>query len=230
MTGIDPYLLGAMVGRQLPFFSLIVPFWLIWAFAGWRGMLEVWPAVLVIGVSFAVPQFLISNFINPWIVDIGASLISMACLIGFLKVWQPKELWTSPALRTPRRLRSETMPPPAAPKSPADHAPKCGAACCRGSSSASILLVWGTDWFKVPVNPIFTWNYPVEGLHNLINKVPPVVAKPTPGGRGVLLHLAVLHRHGHADRGDHLRLPDGLLAGAAGHRLRRGRSGWCAIR
>ena len=100
VTGLDPYLLGAMVGRQLPFFSLIVPFWLIWAFAGWKGMKEIWPAILVTGVSFAVPQFLISNFVNPWIVDIGASLISMACLIGFLKIWQPKELWLSPALRT----------------------------------------------------------------------------------------------------------------------------------
>src|SRR5215211_5588694 len=57
VTDLDPYVLGAMVGRQLPFFSLIVPFWLIWAFAGWRGMVEVWPAVLVCGVSFAVPQF-----------------------------------------------------------------------------------------------------------------------------------------------------------------------------
>src|SRR3979490_1441666 len=100
VTGIDPYLLGAMVGRQLPFFSLIVPFWLIWAFAGWRGMMAIWPAILVCGVSFAVPQFLISNFINPWIVDIGASLISMRGLIGFLRVWQPKVIWTSPALRS----------------------------------------------------------------------------------------------------------------------------------
>src|SRR5438094_3945776 len=100
VTGIDPYLLGAMVGRQLPFFSLIVPFWLIWVFAGWKGMKEIWPAILVTGVSFAIPQFLISNFINPWIVDIGASLVSMACLIGFLKVWHPTRLWTSPALRS----------------------------------------------------------------------------------------------------------------------------------
>src|SRR5690349_16269954 len=99
VTGLDPFALGAMVGRQLPFFSLIVPFWLIWAFAGWRGMIKIWPAILVTGVSFAVPQFLISNFINPWIVDIGASLISMACLVSFLKVWQPREIWTSPALR-----------------------------------------------------------------------------------------------------------------------------------
>src|SRR5262249_50250033 len=100
VTGLDPFALGAMVGRQLPFFSLIVPFWLIWVFAGWRGMIQIWPAILVTGVSFAVPQFLISNFINPWIVDIGASLISMACLVLFLKVWRPREIWTSPALRS----------------------------------------------------------------------------------------------------------------------------------
>src|ERR1700758_3191699 len=99
VTGIDPFPLGAMVGRQLPFFSLIVPFWLIWAFAGFRGMVAVWPAVMVTGVSFAIPQFLISNFINPWIVDIGASLISMACLVIFLQVWKPAELWISPAVR-----------------------------------------------------------------------------------------------------------------------------------
>ena len=90
VTGFDPYMLGAMVGRQLPFFSLIVPFWLIWVFAGFRGMLQVWPAILVSAVSFAIPQFLISNIINPWIVDIGASLISMACLVLFLRIWQPE--------------------------------------------------------------------------------------------------------------------------------------------
>src|SRR5690349_23171753 len=116
VTGLDPYLLGAMVGRQLPFFSLIVPFWLIWTFAGRRGMLQIWPAILVCGVSFAVPQYLISNFINPWIVDIGASLISMACLIGFLHIWQPQELWLSPALRT-RDDSASTMPAVSAPPS-----------------------------------------------------------------------------------------------------------------
>src|ERR1700732_459422 len=88
VTGLDPYILGAMVGRQLPLFSLIVPFWVVCAFAGWKGMKDVWPAILVTGVSFAVPQFVISNYINPWIVDIGASLISMGCLILFLRVWQ----------------------------------------------------------------------------------------------------------------------------------------------
>src|SRR3984957_18268118 len=115
VTGLDPFLLGAMVGRQLPFFSLIVPFWLIWTFAGFKGMKEIWPAILVTGVSFAVPQFLISNFVNPWIVDIGASLVSMACLIGFLKIWQPETLWLSPALRSRDDSAGAKPPRPASP-------------------------------------------------------------------------------------------------------------------
>jgi lactate permease len=178
VTGIDPFLLGAMVGRQLPFFSLIVPFWVIWAFAGFRGMIEVWPAILVCGVTFAVPQFLISNFINPWIVDIGASLISMACLIGFLQLWQPKEIWTSPALRS-RDDSAATMnplPPPAAKPTRA----QVWASLLPWIVVCAILLIWGTNAFKNLVNPWATWNYPVPDLHGMINKVAPIVAKPTP--------------------------------------------------
>jgi len=180
VTGLDPYLLGAMVGRQLPFFSLIVPFWLIWVFAGWRGMLAVWPAVLVCGVSFAVPQFLISNFINPWIVDIGASLVSMACLIGFLKFWQPKEIWTSPALRR-RDDSAATMPKPPAP-GPKPSTAQVWAAFLPWIIVCAILLIWGTGAFKDFVNPHATWNYPVPELHNMINQVPPVAAQPRPEG------------------------------------------------
>lgn len=178
VTGIDPFLLGAMVGRQLPFFSLIVPFWLICVFAGWRGMLAIWPAILVTGVSFAVPQFLISNFINPWIVDIGASLISMFCLIAFLQVWKPKEIWTSPALRT----KDDSAVGRPAPK-PVDKKPSTAQvwlALLPWIIVCAILLLWGTDWFKSHVNPWATWNYPVPELHNMINKVAPVAAKPTP--------------------------------------------------
>ena len=67
VTGLDVRQLSAMVGRQLPFFSLLIPFWLVWAYCGFRKMREVWPALLVAGVSFAVPQFLISNFHGPWL-------------------------------------------------------------------------------------------------------------------------------------------------------------------
>jgi lactate permease len=93
VTGLDLKDLSAMVGRQLPFFSLIVPFWLIWAFAGFRGMLEIWPAILVAGIFFAVPQFLVSNFHGPWLVDVVAALVSIAALALFLRVWQPKRIW-----------------------------------------------------------------------------------------------------------------------------------------
>ena len=77
VTGLDLHALSSMIGRQLPFFSLIVPFWLIWAFVGFRKMMEVWPAILVAGVSFAVPQFLVSNYHGPWLVDVVAAIVSM---------------------------------------------------------------------------------------------------------------------------------------------------------
>jgi lactate permease len=178
VTGLDPNILGAMVGRQLPVFSLIVPFWLVWAFAGWRGMKDVWPAILVTGVSFAVPQFVISNYINPWIVDIGASLISMGCLILFLRVWQPKQLWLSPSLRD----WDESVAAMAAAK-PIDKS-----ALTRGELWSSLLpwvivcvvmLVWGSGWFKNWANANFVYKYPVPDLDNMINSVPPVAAKPT---------------------------------------------------
>ncbi|WP_439925183.1 L-lactate permease [Nitrobacter sp. JJSN] len=180
VTGIDPFLLGAMVGRQLPFFSLIVPFWLIWAFAGWKGMKDVWPAILVTGVSFAVPQFLISNFINPWIVDIGASLMSMACLLLFLKVWSPKELWTSPALRS-RDDSAIGRPAPVA-LSVKPTTAQVWMSLLPWIIVCAVLLLWGTTWFKSHVNPWATWNYAVPGLDHMINKVAPIVAKPTPEG------------------------------------------------
>lgn len=181
VTGLDPYILGAMVGRQLPLFSLIVPFWVVWAFAGWRGMKEVWPAILVTGVSFAVPQFVISNFINPWIVDIGASLISMGCLILFLRVWQPKQLWLSPKLRG-RDESAETMTAAA----PLDKTPltqsQLWSALLPWIIVCIVMLIWGNGAFKSWANAIFTWNYPVPGLHNMINKMPPVAPGPTKEG------------------------------------------------
>ncbi|HEX3441926.1 MAG TPA: L-lactate permease [Pseudolabrys sp.] len=175
VTGLDPFLLGAMVGRQLPFFSLIVPFWVVWAFAGWKGMKDVWPAILVTGVSFAIPQFLISNFINPWIVDIGASLISMACLIGFLKIWAPKELWLSPALRS-RDDSAANAAPPKPLKKPSTA--QVWLALLPWIVVCVILLLWGTNAVKAMLNAYATWNYPVPGLHNMINKVAPVVSTP----------------------------------------------------
>jgi lactate permease len=181
VTGLDPYILGAMVGRQLPLFSLIVPFWVVWAFAGWKGMKDVWPAILVTGVSFAIPQFVISNYVNPWIVDIGASLISMGALILFLKVWQPKQLWLSPALRG----NDESMAT-MAPTKPLDKTPLSGGelfnALLPWIIVCILMLIWGNGGFKTWANANFFYNYPVPELDKLINKMPPVAAKATPEG------------------------------------------------
>ncbi len=178
VTGIDPYLLGAMVGRQLPFFSVLVPFWLIWVFAGRKGMMQIWPAILVTGASFAISQFAISNYINPWIVDIGASLISMACLIGFLQVWQPKEVWTSPKLRGHDISDDGTLKAAKPVVRPSRQ--EIRAALTPWVIVCVILLVWGTGYFKSAVNSWATWNYPVPGLDKMIAKMPPVAPGPTP--------------------------------------------------
>ena len=95
VTGLDIHALSSMIGRQLPFFSVLVPFWLIWAFVGFRRMIEIWPAILVAGVAFAVPQYLVSNYHGPWLVDVIAAMCSMAALALFLRIWQPKRVWTS---------------------------------------------------------------------------------------------------------------------------------------
>src|ERR1700726_2742116 len=179
VTGLDPYILGAMVGRQLPVFSLIVPFWVVWAFAGWKGMKDVWPAILVTGISFAIPQFVISNYINPWIVDIGASLISMGCLILFLKVWQPKQLWLSPALRGNDESAATMKAPKLMDKTSLTQKELWGA-LLPWIIVCVVMLIWGNQGFKDWANAPFAWNYGVPDLDKMINKVPPVAAKPTP--------------------------------------------------
>ena len=186
---LDAFKLGAMAGRQLPFFSLIVPFWLIWAFAGFRGMAQIWPAILVCGASFAVPQFLISNYHGPWLVDVGAALISMACLVAFLRVWHPKEIWTSPALKGHDDVL-EPRPASLGAAAVGDHLggrPRHDRDALLRAWTPWIILcvfvfIWGTQTFKDLVNPLFFPKWPFPGLHNMIQKVPPVVPKPTPEG------------------------------------------------
>lgn len=92
ITGLDLMKLSAMVGRQLPIFSLLVPFWLVAAQVGWRGMVAIWPACLVTGASFALMQFLMSNFHGPWLVDIASAVAAMASLVLFMKVWKPHDV------------------------------------------------------------------------------------------------------------------------------------------
>ncbi|HWA11897.1 MAG TPA: L-lactate permease [Burkholderiales bacterium] len=196
VTGLDLLQLSAMVGRQLPFFSLLVPFWLIWAFAGWRGMKEIWPAILVTGVSFAVPQFLISNYHGPWLVDVGAAIISMICLTLFLKVWKPRTIWRSTALKGHGDTGTEA---PAMALQKHDRATVIRAWVPWLVLSVFVFL-WGVpqvkdllngstkkvemvDGVKKETRVPYAWDgltkldFPVAGLHEMVEKVPPVVAK-----------------------------------------------------
>ena len=111
VTGLNEGLLSSMVGRQLPFFSVIVPFWLVWAMAGFRGMIGVWPACLVAGLSFAIPQYVVSNFFGPSLVDIIAAACSIAATYLLLKVWQPKAVWRFPGEREADAKAAAESPP-----------------------------------------------------------------------------------------------------------------------
>ncbi len=104
----------------------------------------------------------------------------MACLVSFLKVWRPKELWLSPALRGKDESAS-TMPAKTASTKTVSTG-EMWMALLPWIIVCAVLLVWGTNAFKGVVNPWATWNFPVPDLHNMINKVAPIVAKPTPEG------------------------------------------------
>ncbi len=184
VTGISEITLGAMAGRILVPFCVLVPFWLIWAFAGFSGMMEIWPAILVAGVSFAIPQIMVSNLHGPWLVNIVAAVISMICLISFLFVWHPKKIWTfaGEESKTARAAhgysRSEVV-----------------RAWIPWAILSVAVFVWGTQTGKTVMNTpekmfplLATWHippsaitnpaFPVTGLNNLVQRVPPVVPKP----------------------------------------------------
>ncbi len=184
--GYDLHAVTAMIGRQLPFFSLLVPFWLIWAFAGFKGMKDIWPAILVTGLSFAIPQFLVSNFMGPELVDIIAAIVSMVSLVLFLRVWQPKKVWTSPAMRGKDISASEAKPPQPVVR----HSREALVAAWTPWLILSVFVfVWGLPPVKAWLNGLFAPKFPIEGLHNMIMKMPPVVTTPHPEGAIYTLNL-----------------------------------------
>jgi lactate permease len=177
-TGLDLNQLSMMIGRQLPFFSVIVPIWLIWAFAGFKRMLEIWPALLVAGVGFALPQYLVSNFHGPTLVDVIASMVSMGGLVALLKVWHPKTVM----LGTTRD--SEFVTPAEADQRMVRHTHTPGevlAAWTPWVILAVIAFLWGLPPVKTWLNHLSNPQITIAGLHNLVQRVPPVAlanAKP----------------------------------------------------
>lgn len=188
VTGYGEFALGAQVGRILPLFSVLVPFWLIWVYAGFKGTKEIWPAIAVAGLTFGIPQYLVSNYHGPWLTDIIAALFSMGSLILFMKVWQPKRIWGHN-----QQVAGEQR----------------AARAAHGYSRSDVIrawmpwlvlslvvFCWGTYGGKRIMNSpekIFTslssWQttpskltnpqIPIPGLNRMVQRVPPVVAKPT---------------------------------------------------
>jgi lactate permease len=173
VTGLDARLISAMVGRQLPFFSLLIPFWVVVAFAGWRGLRGIWPVALTAGAAFAIPQFLVSNLHGPWLVDIVSGACSLAATVGLLRFWQPKARWplgtdgssvgsppggvTVEAARRARHGRGEVL-----------------RAWLPWALLTIFLLGWGTPGFRVILDRIAPVQIHVPHLHNVVQRVPPV--------------------------------------------------------
>ncbi|MGL5389862.1 MAG: lactate permease LctP family transporter, partial [Shewanella sp.] len=168
VSSLDPFHIGQLAGRQLPILSIIVPFWLIAMMDGIRGIKQTWPATLVVGVSFAITQFFTSNFIGPELPDITSALVSLVCLTLFLKVWQPKEIFTFAGMK----------PRAAVPKSAFSNGQTF-----KAWSPFIILTAIVTLWSLKDVQAALkfaTISIDVPNLHNLVIKSAPIVAEATP--------------------------------------------------
>ena len=185
VTGLDVLELSKMAGRQLPVFSLLIPFWVVVAYGGWRALVGVWPAALVAGGTFALMQFLVSNFHGPWLVDTAAGLVSIASLVALLRFWQPRDGWTPPeeeaelaGMPTGRTLGTIAG-------APASAAVPEGQAVVRASGNpwvpwillAATLFVWGLPTVKKSFDAFSAPSFPVAGIHQKVVRVPPVVEK-----------------------------------------------------
>jgi len=179
VTGLPLLELSAMVGRQMTPFAIIVPFWLLVAYCGWRRTMEVLPAVLVAGVSFAVVQLLISNLHGPWLTSIGAALASIAALIGFLRIWQPACIMHV----NEAKLAAGDERDVAATADAAHAQPLHDPAAVRRAWMPWIILtgcvfLWGLPFMKQGLDAIFALRLPFAGLDGVIQRLPPVVTSP----------------------------------------------------
>ena len=172
VTGIDGLHISAIVGRQLPFFSLILPFWLVAAFAGWRGLRGIWPVALVAGLAFSIPQFLVSNFHGPWLVDIVSGASALIATIVFIRFWKPRTRWSvsgheavegtataTPAVAAPKRSHGEVFQ-----------------AWLPWIILTVFIFAWGTPQCGKFFDGIYTAKIAVPRLDGVVQRMPPVVA------------------------------------------------------
>ncbi|MBI3792687.1 MAG: L-lactate permease [Gemmatimonadetes bacterium] len=164
VTGLDMHALSAAVGRQLPVFSCIIPFWLVAAYAGWAGVRATWPALIVAGVSFAVPQWAMATFHGPWLVDVVAAAVCIACTVAFLKVWQPRDVDGTATAATPTtHTRAEAL-----------------RAWFPWVLLSVLVFLTGIPAVKGALNAISAPKIPIPFLDGAVTRMPPIVARATP--------------------------------------------------
>src|SRR3984957_18406565 len=170
-TGIDPMVLSQLIARQSCVFSLVVPFVMIFMFCGWKKMWEVWPALLVAALGFTIPAYLISNYSNPYIVDVVAGAAPLAAIVLFLRVWQPKEIMTSAALKSADDSHSDVKPPEQLKVAPT--AGQMFSAWVPWLILCVVVAFWSSDMLKHLVNPLFSPTFHVPGVDKMIIQMPP---------------------------------------------------------
>jgi len=173
VTGIDVRLLSAMVGRQLAVFGLLIPFWIVIAFAGWRGMRGVWPAALTAGLAFAIPQFLISNYHGPWLAAPLSGICSIVALVALLRVWKPKVLWSLDAEGNPRIDPSDG---PAHQKEIPESPHTVFQAWLPWLILTAFILVWGLPVVKTALDGLFSYKFSMPWLDGLVQRTAPIAA------------------------------------------------------
>jgi len=155
VTGIDLMELSKMAGRQLPVFSFIIPFWVVGAFAGWRGIREVWPVAFVAGLGFALPQYAISNFHGPWLVDIVSALISLGGVVLLLKFWRPVGSAVPAKSDEPRR-------------------PDAFRCWIPWLVLCFFVFAWGMKPVREALDGVWTGKWEIPQLHQMVQRMPPV--------------------------------------------------------
>lgn len=167
VTGLDLHALTISVAQQLTFFDILIPFWILVAFAGWRGMWEVWPAALVTGGSFAIAQYLVAYFHGPWLVNIVAALVSLLALMLFLFIWKPRTIWHHPG-ETETSVAQQTF-----------HTRKdILQAWLPWIILSLVVFVWGLPQVKALLDSVSLIRIPIGGLHLQVLRMPPIVAAP----------------------------------------------------
>ena len=168
VTGLDTLLLARVVGRIIAPFCVMVPFWLIWAFAGFSAMLEVWPAILLVGSTYGLILLLVSTFHGPWLVDIAASSISIAALVAFFHVWKPKRILNAARQDITRNSRAITT--------------HRGTTVLRAAvpwiTLTLCIVLWGLPGVSQRMDAVTSVRIPIEGLHQMVLRMPPAVPAP----------------------------------------------------